>query len=48
MTIYNEKDRIDITIIEIKPNIDNIYCFLEVDDKILELQCKRKSVYILL
>ena len=47
LTIKKDKEGIDITIIEIKPNIDNIYCFLEVDDKILELQCKRKSVYIL-
>jgi len=47
LTIKKDKEGRDITIIEIKPNTDNINCFLEVDDKILELQCKRKSVYIL-
>ena len=47
MTIINEEDGIDITIIEIRPNQDKINNFLEIDDKILELECKRKSVYIL-
>jgi hypothetical protein len=37
----------DITIIEIKPNKDNIDNFLEIDDKILELECIRKSIYII-
>ena len=46
-TIKNKEEGIDITIIEIKPNTDNINCFLEVDDKILELGCIRKSIYIL-
>ena len=46
-TIYNEKKGIDITIIEIKPNKDKINNFLEIDDKILELECIRKSIYIL-
>ena len=47
MTIINEEEGIDITIIEIKPNKDKINNFLEIDDKILELECKRKSIYIL-
>jgi hypothetical protein len=37
LTIYNEEEGIDITIIEIRPNkdeIDNIDKFLEIDDKI--------------
>ena len=46
-TILNKKVGIDITIIEIKPNIDKINNFLEIDDEILELKCKRKSIYIL-
>ena len=37
----------DITIIEIKPNKDDIYNFLEIEDEILELEYKRKSIYIL-
>ena len=47
LTILNEEEGIDITIIEIKPNRDKINNFLEIDDKILELECKRKSIYIL-
>ena len=50
LTIYNEEEGIDITIIEIKPNkdkINNIDKFLEIDDTILERQCIRKSIYIL-
>ena len=47
LTIYNKKEGIDITIIEIKPNTDKINNFLEMDDKILELKCKKKSIYIL-
>ena len=47
MTIINEEEGIDITIIEIRPNQDKINNFLEIDDKILELECKRKSIYIL-
>ena len=45
-TIKKDKEGIDITIIEIKPNTDRINNFLEIDDKILELNCKRKSIYI--
>ena len=37
----------DITIIEIKPNKDDINYFLEIDDEILELEYKRKSIYTL-
>ena len=37
----------DITIIEIKSNKDDIYNFLEIEDEILELEYKRKSIYIL-
>ena len=47
MTILNKDEGIDITIIEVKPNQDKINNFLEIDDKILELQCKRKSIYVL-
>jgi len=47
LTMKKEKDGIDITIIEIKPNKDKIYKFLDIDDKALELNCKRKSIYIL-
>ena len=47
MTIYDEEEGIDITIIEIKPNKDNINHFLDIDDEILELECNRKSIYIL-
>ena len=43
----NEKEGIDITFIEIKPSKDNINDFLEFDDKILGLNCKKKSIYIL-
>ena len=46
-TYKNDEEGIDITIIEIKSNIDNINNFLEIDDEILELECKRKSIYIL-
>jgi len=47
LTIKNDKEGIDITIIEIKPKTDKINAFLEIDDNILELDCKRKSIYIL-
>jgi len=43
-TIKNEEG-IDITIIEIKPNTDKINNFLEIDNEILELDCK-KNQYI--
>ena len=46
-TYLNDKEGIDITIIEIKPNTDNINNYLEIDDKILELQCEKKSIYVL-
>ena len=53
-TYINKEEGIDITIIEIKPNIDNINKFLEIDDKaleidneIVELESKGKSIYIL-
>ena len=46
-TCLNQKDGIDITIIEIKPNIDNINNYLEIDDEILEIECHRKSIYLL-
>ena len=46
-TKINDGEGIDIAIIEIKPKIDNIYNFLEIDDETLELECKRKSIYIL-
>ena len=39
LTIYNEEEGIDITIIEIKSNKDDIDNFLEIDDKISEYQC---------
>ena len=47
LTIKKDKEGIDITIVEIKSNKDNINNFLKIDDKILELKCKRKSIYIL-
>jgi len=46
-TILKKEEGIDITFIEIKPKKDKINNFLEIDDKIIELECKRKSVYIL-
>ena len=46
-TYIDDKEGIDVTILEIKPNKDNIYDYLEIDDKILELACERKSIYIL-
>ena len=46
-TIKNEDEGIDITIIEIKKYKDKINNFLEIDDNILELDCKKKSIYIL-
>ena len=46
-TILKKEEGIDITFIEIKPNKDKINNFLEIDDKIIELECKRKSIYIL-
>ena len=46
-TYLNQKEGIDITIIEIKPYIDNINNYLEIDDKILDLECNRKSIYLL-
>ena len=45
-TYKNDEEGVDITIIEIKSN-DNINKFLEIDDEILELECKRKSIYVL-
>ena len=47
LTIYNEEEETDITIIEIKSNKDEINDFLDIDEKILELDCKRKSIYVL-
>ena len=47
ITILNKDEGIDITIIEVKPNKDEINNFLEIDDKIIELQCIRKSIYVL-
>ena len=44
-TIKNEEG-IDITILEIKQK-DKINNFLEIDNEILELDCKKKSIYIL-
>ena len=46
-TIKNEDEGIDLTIIEIRQYRDKINDFLRVDDNILELDCKRKSIYIL-
>ena len=46
-TYCNREEGIDITIIEIKPNKDDINNFLEIDDEVLESECKRKSIYIL-
>jgi len=46
LTIKNDAEGIDITMIEIKEK-DEINTFLEIDDDILELNCKRKSIYIL-
>ena len=46
-TYINDAEGIDFTIIEIKPNKDKISNYLEIDDEILELQCNRKSIYIL-
>ena len=46
-TIKKEEEGIDITIIEIKPNTDKINIFLDIDEEILEIDCKRKSIYIL-
>ena len=37
----------DITIIEIKSNNNDINYFLDIDNDILELEYKRKSIYIL-
>ena len=50
---YTNSDKnIDITIIEIKPNKDKIYNYLEIDDinkkkENIELEYKNKSIYIL-
>ena len=46
-TNINDREGIDITIIEIKPNKDNIYNFLEIDDETSKLEYNRKSIYIL-
>ena len=46
-TYINDKEGIDITIIEIKPNKDNIFDYLEIDDEMLELEYERESIYIL-
>ena len=46
-SLLSKDEGIDITFIEIKPNKDNINEFLEFDEKILEIECKRKSIYIL-
>ena len=41
----NDKEGIDITIIEIKPNKDKINNYLDIDIEILELECE-KNLYI--
>ena len=46
-TYKNDKEGIDITIIEIKPNKDKINNYLDIDIKILELECEKKSIYLL-
>jgi len=46
-SLLNKDEGIDITFIEIKPRKDNIDKFLEFDEKILEVECKRKSIYTL-
>jgi len=46
-TILNIDEGIDITILEIKPIKDKIDEYLEIDDKILEAECVRKSIYML-
>ena len=46
-SLLNNDKGIDITFIEIKPSKDNIDNFLEFDEKILEIECKRKSIYTL-
>ena len=47
-TKLNDKEGIDITIIEIKENKDEINNFLDYDnDEILGIEYKRKSIYIL-
>ena len=46
-TFINDKEGVDITIIEIRPNQDNINNYLEIEDEILELECNRESIYIL-
>ena len=49
LTIYDKEKKkdIDITIIEIKPDIDKINNFLELDDEQLELEGNKKTIYIL-
>ena len=46
LEILNKEEGIDISIIEIKQK-DKINDFLEIDGEILELDCKRNSIYIL-
>ena len=46
-TYKNDKEGIDITIIEIKPNKDKINNYLDIDIEILELECEKKSIYLL-
>jgi len=46
-TYLNNEKEIDITIIEIKPDIDEIYYFLKLDDKQLEVEGNTKSIYVL-
>ena len=46
-TYINDGEGIDITIIEIKPKKDNINNYLEIDDDLLDLECNKKSIYIL-
>ena len=46
-TYSNKEKDIDITIIEIKPDIDKINNFLELDDEELELEGNKKTIYIL-
>ena len=46
-TYINDQEGIDFTIIEIKPIKDKIRNFLQIDEEILELECNRKSIYLL-
>ena len=50
ITYTNPDDNIDITIIEIKPNLDNLHYFLDIDEDIFEQSYeiyKNQPIYIL-